>query len=70
MVEFKSKQSDRMPLDLIRKGLALGVSRTWRDTLMEQLLGQREEPEAFELSTEEPMAKPSIKSSLLSNLVA
>ena len=73
MVEFKSKQSDRMPLDLIRKGLALDVSRTWRDTLLEQLLGTREEPEPFEiLGSEEPqpMEKPSIKSRLLSGLVA
>ena len=55
VVEFKSKQSDRMPLDLIRKGLALDVSRTWRDTLLEQLLGTREEPEPFEiLGSEEP----------------
>ena len=71
MVEFKCKEKvSKMPLNSYRMGLALGVSKTWKDTLMEQLLGQREEPEAFELSTEEPMAKPSIKSSLLSNLVA
>ena len=38
---------------------------------MEQLLGQREEPEPFELTTtEEPIEKASIKSRLLSNLVA
>ena len=37
---------------------------------MEQLTGQREEPEPFELSTEEPIEKASIKSRLLSNLVA
>ena len=73
MVEFKSKQSDRMPLDLIRKDLALGVSRTWRDTLLEQLMGTREESEPFEiLGSEEPqlIKKPSIKSRLLSGLVA
>ena len=51
-------------------GLGLGVSRTWRDTLLEQLTGQRKEPEAFELTTEEPIEKASIKSRLLSNLVA
>ena len=60
----------KMPLNIYKMRLALGVSRTWKDTLMEQLLGTREEPEAFELSTEEPIAKPSIKSRLLSNLVA
>ena len=73
VVEFKSKQSDRMPLDLIRKDLALGVSRTWRDTLLEQLMGTREVPDPFEiLGSEEPqpIEKPSIKSRLLSGLVA
>ena len=61
-----------MPLNIYQMGLALGVSKTWKDTLMEQLTGQREEPEVFELNSreEEPMARPSIKSSLLSNLVA
>ena len=59
-----------MPLNIYKMGLALGVSRTWRDTLLEQLLGTREEPEPFELSTEEPIEKASIKSRLLSNLVA
>ena len=59
-----------MPLNIYQMGLALGVSKTWKDTLMEQLLGQREEPEPFELSTEKPIEKASIKSRLLSNLVA
>ena len=59
-----------MPLNIYQMGLALGVSRTWRDTLMEQLLGSREETEAFELTTEEPIEKASIKSRLFSNLVA
>ena len=69
--EFKHKERNKMPMNIYKMGLALGVSRTWRDTLLEQLIGQREEPEPFELTTtEEPMAKPSIKSRLLSNLVA
>ena len=59
-----------MLLNIHKMGLALGVSRTWRDTLLEQLLGTREEPEAFELSTEEPIEKASIESRLFSNLVA
>ena len=71
VIEFKHKERNKMPMNIYRMGLALGVSRTWRDTLLEQLLGTREEPEPFELTTtEEPMPKPSIKSRLLSNLVA
>ena len=71
IVEFKCKEKvSKMPLNIYQMGLALGISGVWRDSLLEQLLGSREEPEAFELSTEEPMAKPSIKSRLLSNLVA
>ena len=72
--EFKCKEKvGKMPLNIYKMGLALGVSRTWKDTLLEQLLGQREEPEAFEISGSEepqPMEKPSIKSRLLSGLVA
>ena len=69
--EFKCKeQVSKMPLNIYQMGLALGVSRTWRDALMEQLTGQRKEPEAFELTTEEPIEKVSIKSRLMSNLVA
>ena len=72
--EFKCKEKvSKMPLNIYQMGLALGVSRTWRDTLMEQLTGSREEPEAFEISGSEepqPMEKPSIKSRLLSGLVA
>ena len=59
-----------MLVNIYKMGLGLGVSGAWRDTLLEQLLGRREEPEAFELSTEEPIEKASIKSRLLSNLVA
>ena len=71
VVEFKCKErGSKMPMNIYQMGLALGVSKTWRDNLMEQLLGSKEEPEAFELTTEEPMAKPSTKSRLLSNLVA
>ena len=69
--EFKCKErGSKMPLNIYQMGLALGVSKTWRDNLIEQLLGSKEEPEPFLLTTEEPMAKPSIKSRLLSNLVA
>ena len=70
VVEFKCKERNKMPLNIHKMGLALGVSRTWRDTLLEQLLGTREEPEPFELSTEEPIEKASIESRLFSNLVA
>ena len=70
VVEFKCKERNKMPLNIHKMGLALGVSRTWRYTLLEQLLGTREEPEAFELSTEEPIEKASIESRLFSNLVA
>ena len=61
-----------MPLNIYQMGLALGVSKTWKDTLMEQLLGQREEPEAFELNRreEESIARPSIIEWLLSGVVA
>ncbi len=70
VVELKCKERNKMPLNIHKMGLALGVSRTWRDTLLEQLLGTREEPEPFELSTEEPIEKASIESRLFSNLVA
>ena len=70
-VELKSKNNTRMPLKLWQKGLEHGLGRIIRDSLLEQLTGQREEPEPFELTTtEEPMTKPSIKSRLLSGLVA
>ena len=62
-----------MPLHISQMGLALGVRKTWRATLMEQLTGFREEAEPFEISGSEepqPMEKPSIKSRLLSGLVA
>ena len=70
--EFKCKEKvNKMPLNIYQMGLALGVSRTWRDTLMEQLTGSREEPEPFELTTpEEPIARPSIRERLLSGVVA
>ena len=59
--EFKCKEKvSKMPLNIYQMGLALGVSNPWRDALMEQLLGTREEP----------IEKASIKSRLLSNLVA
>ena len=72
IVEFKCKEKvSKMPLNIYQMGLALGVSRIWRDTLLEQLLGTKEEPEPFELTTtEEPIEKASIKSRLLSNLLA
>ena len=71
VVEFKCKEKvSKMPLNIYQMGLALGVSNPWRDALMEQLLGSREEPEAFELTTEEPIEKGPIKSRLLASLVA
>ena len=59
------------PLAAVQMGLALGVSRIWRDTLLGQLLGTKEEPEPFELTTtEKPIEKASIKSRFLASLVA
>ena len=69
-VELKSKNNTRMPLKLWQKGLEHGLGRIIRDSLLEQLTGQREEPEAFELTTEEPIEKASIKSRFLASLVA
>ena len=47
--EFKCKgKVVKMPINIYKMGLALCISRIWRDSLMEQLTGQREEPEAFE----------------------
>ena len=61
-----------MPLKLWQKGLEHGLGRIIRDSLLEQLTGQREEPEAFELNSreEEPIARPSIRERLLSGVVA
>ena len=70
-VELKSKTNIRMPLKIWQTGLEHGLGRIIRESLLEQLTGQREEPEPFELTTtEEPMEKASIKSRLLSDLVA
>ena len=69
-VELKPKNNTRMPLKLWQKGLEHGLGRIIRDSLLEQLTGQREEPEAFELTTEEPIEKASIKSRFLASLVA
>ena len=63
----------RMPLKLWQTGLEHGLSRIIRESLLEQLTGERKESEPFEiLGSEEPqpMEKPSIKSRLLSGLVA
>ena len=71
IAEFKCKEKvSKMPLNSYQMGLALGVSRTWRDTLLEQLLGSREEPEPFLLTTEEPIEKASTKSHFVASLVA
>jgi alkyl hydroperoxide reductase subunit AhpF len=71
-VELKSKTNIRMPLKIWKTGLEHGLGRIIRESLLEQLTGEREEREAFELNSreQEPMARPSIKSRLLSNLVA
>ena len=72
-VELKSKNNTRMPLKLWQTGLEHGLGRIIRESLLEQLTGQREEREVFEISGSEepqPMEKPSIKSRLLSGLVA
>ena len=81
-VELKSKTNIRMPLKLWQTGLEHGLGRIIRESLLEQLLGSRqeeqpfelttEEPEAFELNSreEEPIARPSIRERFLANLVA
>ena len=71
-VELRSKNNTRMPLKLWQTGLEHGLGRIIRDSLLEQLTGQREEPEAFELNSreEEPIARPSIRERLLSGVVA
>ena len=48
-VELKSKNNIRMLLKLWQKGLEHGLSRITKESLLEQLTGQREEPEAFEI---------------------
>jgi hypothetical protein len=62
-----------MPLKLWQTGLEHGLSRIIKESLLEQLTGQREELEAFEIlgsKEPQPMEKPSIKSRFLSGLVA
>ena len=71
-VELKSKNNTRMPLKLWQTGLEHGLGRIIRESLLEQLTGERKESEPFEISGSEepqPMEKPSIKSQLLSGLV-
>ena len=72
--EFKCKEKvSKMPLNIYQMGLALGISRVWKDSLLEQLLGARQEAEPFEIlgsKEPQPMEKPSIKSRLLSGLMA
>jgi hypothetical protein len=74
MVEFKCKEKiSKMPLNIYQMGLASGISRVWKDSLLEQLLGARQEAEPFEIlgsKEPQPMEKPSIKSRLLSGLMA
>ena len=62
-VELKSKNNTRMQLKLWQTGLEHGLSRLTKESLLEQLTGQREEAEAFELNgrEQEPIARPSIK---------
>ena len=62
-VELKSKNNTRMQLKLWQTGLERGLGRITKESLLEQLTGQREEAEAFELNgrEQEPIARPSIK---------
>jgi len=72
-VELKSKNNIRMPLKLWQTGLEQGLGRIIRESLLEQLTRERKESEPFEISGSEepqPMKKPSIRSRLLSGLVA
>ena len=66
VVELKSKQNIRIPLKLWQTGLEHELSRIIKESLLGQLLGQREESEAFELTREEPIEKVSIRSRFLS----
>ena len=72
-VELKSKRNTRMQLKLWETGLEHGLGGIIIESLLEQLTGERKESEPFEISGSEepqPMEKPSIKSQLLSGLVA
>ena len=64
-VELKSKNNTQMQLKLWHTGLERGLGRITKESLLEQLTGQREEAEAFEISGNEepqPMEKPYIRS--------
>ena len=68
-VELKSKNNTRMPLKLWQTGLEHGLSRSTKESLLEQLTGQREEPESFEIPGIEEtqlMEQPSVKSRFFS----
>ena len=72
-VELKSKNNIRMPLKLWQTGREQGLGRIIRESLLEQLTRERKESEPFEISGSgepQPMKKPSIRSRLLSGLVA
>ena len=58
-----------MPLKLWQTGLEHGLGRITKESLLEQLTGQQEEPESFEIpGIEEPqlMEQPSFKSRFFS----
>ena len=59
-----------MPRKLWQIGLEHGLNRITRDSLLGLLTGEQKDLWAMELTTEEPIEKASIKSRLLSNLVA
>ena len=59
-----------MPRKLWQIGLEHGLNRITRDSLLGLLTGEQKDLWAVELTTEEPIEKASIKSRLLSNLVA
>ena len=52
-VELQSKNNIRTPLRLWQKGLEHGLGRIIRESLLEQLTGEREAPEVFELNSRE-----------------
>ena len=61
-----------MPLKIWQTGLEHGLGRIIRESLLEQLTGEREEREVFELNGREeaqPVPQPSIKERLLASLV-
>ena len=63
-VKLKSKNKTRMPRKLWQIGLEHGLNRITKDSLLGLLTGEQKDLWAVELTTEEPIEKESIKSTL------